>query len=474
YWAYGGDFGDAPHDANFCINGMVWPDRRPHPAMWEIKKIGQPVRVEAKSLRRGVVRLMNRQWFSDLDWLEGRFELLVDGKSVQRGKLPRLDLVPGERRDVELDIAPPTLSPGQECWLELRFRTRRALAWAPRGHEVAWEQLPWPGRAPRRRARGRKRAATTTSVERHGDLVTVRAARTSATFDLAAGSLASLRNVGRQEIELLEAGPRLHLWRAPTDNDGIKTLGWIQGKALERWTQWGLEDLRFELVRARMVRHREGGVAFEFKHAVDSANGPLGIETTQRWQVNADGGVVLSNRVQVPRALDDLPRIGVRMRLPRVFDQLRWLGRGPHENYEDRNRGAALGLWSSEVADEYVPYIVPQAHGHHTDTRWLSLRDRDGIGLLVAGGARFGFSASHYSDEALTAATHTHEIDPEARVTLCLDAAHRGVGGASCGPDTLGRYRVGGGRYSSSFALLPLGRRDRDARLAREVAPDDR
>ncbi|MCP5039664.1 MAG: DUF4981 domain-containing protein, partial [bacterium] len=186
YWAYGGDFGDAPHDANFCINGMVWPDRRPHPAMWEIKKIGQPVRVEAKSLRRGVVRLINRQWFSDLDWLEGRFELLVDGKPVQRGKLPRLDLAPGERRDVELDIAPPTLSPGQECWLELRFRTRRALAWAPRGHEVAWEQLPWPGRAPRRRAQGRKRAATTTSVERHGDLVTVRAARTSATFDLAA------------------------------------------------------------------------------------------------------------------------------------------------------------------------------------------------------------------------------------------------------------------------------------------------
>jgi len=469
FWAYGGDFGDAPHDANFCINGMVWPDRTPHPAMWEFKKIAQPVHVEAVNLRRGVVRITNRQWFQDLSWLQGRFELQVDGERVQQGRLPRLDLEPGEVRDFVLDLKAPELTTGQECWLMLKFRTRTRLPWAPRGHEVAWEQLAWPTRAPRRRAASRVRRDTSVEVDQHGDLVTLRSLRTAATFDFAAGELASLRTTGREERELIEAGPRLHLWRAPTDNDGVKTLGWIHGKALERWIDWELEEPDFRLVRARRVRPRDGGAVLSFEHVTRNEQGERVISALQRWEMRADGSLMFENRIDVPRALDDLPRVGVRMRLPSAFDRLRWLGRGPHENYVDRNRGAALGLWSSCVEDEYVPYIVPQAHGHHTDTRWLSLRDADGSGLLVVGRAPFGFSASHYSDEALTVATHTNQLEPESRVILCLDAAHRGVGGASCGPDTLPRYRVKAGRHVFALSMSLLGRRERDGRRAREI-----
>lgn len=471
YWAYGGDFGDVPHDANFCINGMVWPDRTPHPAMWEIKKISQPVRLEAVDLRRGALRITNRLHFSDLSWLEGHWELSLDGVRVQRGKLARLDLAPGASRGLRLALKRPEMIPGQECWLSVRFRTRVSLPWAARGHEVAWEEFALPYRPRRAKRSSSSKARIAVDVDRRDDSVRLCSSTTESVFDLANGSLRSLGRRGRTPIEVITEGPRLHLWRAPTDNDGIKTLGWIQGKALERWRDLGLEELRLELEHAKLTEHRDGSVGIAFRHRVHSANGPLGIEHLQRWSVTPGGCVQLHNRVSVPRELEDLPRIGVRMRLTKELERLSWLGRGPHESYRDRSRGAAFGLWSSTVTEQYVPYIVPQAHGNHVDTRWLSLRNESGSGLLVVGGDRFEFSASHYSDEALTAAMHTCELKPETAVSLCLDAAQRGLGGASCGPDTLPQYRVGGGRYEFGFALFPLSARDRAGALARALTP---
>lgn len=479
YWAYGGDFGDVPHDANFCINGMVWPDRTPHPAMWEIKKISQPVRVEAVDLRRGTLRITNRLHFGDLCWLEGHWELTLDGVRVQRGKLARLDLAPGESRGLRLSLKRPEMAPGQECWLSVRFRTRVSLPWAARGHEVAWEEFALPYRPRRAKRSSGAKSLIAVAVDRRDDCVRFSAGTTELVFDLAIGSLRSLGRRGRTPIELITEGPRLHLWRAPTDNDGIKTLGWIHGKALERWRSLGLEDLAFELEKAKLEQHRDGSAVVEFRHRVhnrfsnrfNNRNESLGIEHVQRWTVTPNGCATLLNRVSVPREFEDLPRIGVRMRLASELESLSWLGRGPHESYRDRSRGAAFGLWSSTVTEQYVPYIVPQAHGNHVDTRWLSLRSESGPGLLIAGGDGFEFSASHHSDEALTAAMHTHELEPSGSVILCLDAIQRGLGGASCGPDTLPQYRVGGGRYKFGFALIPLSARDRAGVLARALAP---
>ncbi|MDX1650604.1 MAG: glycoside hydrolase family 2 TIM barrel-domain containing protein, partial [Myxococcota bacterium] len=168
FWAYGGDFGDEPNDRNFCINGLVWPDRTPHPALHELAKCHEPVAVEARDLRRGRVRVRNRRDFLDLGDLEGRFELAVDGRVVQRGRLPRLRTPPGGHEEVRLPLRRPALAPGQEAWLTLRFLTRRAQAFAPRGFEVAWAQLPVPGRraaAPRPRRAPRRPPAVEAAWE---------------------------------------------------------------------------------------------------------------------------------------------------------------------------------------------------------------------------------------------------------------------------------------------------------------------
>jgi beta-galactosidase len=158
----------------------------------------------------------------------------------------------------------------------------------------------------------------------------------------------------------------------------------------------------------------------------------------------------------VPAALDDLPRLGLVLALEPGLERLVWLGRGPHESYPDRKAGARLGRFESTVSEQLVPYGMPQEHGHHTETRWLELRDARGRGLRVEADAPFGFSASHFSAEDLFRATHLHELEPRPEVILHLDRAHRGLGTGSCGPDTLPRYRIAPGTLRFALRLRPI------------------
>lgn len=477
YWAYGGDFGDAPHDANFCINGMIWPDRTPHPAMWEIKKLGQPVRVSAVNLRKGLLRITNRLDFASLSWLQGEWELCVDGAVKKRGKLAKLDLAAGESRNVAVPFETPELAAGQECWLTLRFKTKRDIAWAAQGHEVAWEQFSIEGRGHEIRARLKASSKASSLKVNHsqvecateGSRLELRAGDVVAGFDMGQGRLQSLGAKQLGTRSLITRGPELHLWRAPTDNDGIKILGIVQGKALGRWREWGLDTLRVELDHAKQTTHRDGSIRVAFRHVAFAGDAKLEIAHQQLWRLAANGHLTLKSTVIIPARFDDLPRVGVRLSVASGLDRLQWLGHGPHETYCDRNRGAEIGMWSSAVADQYVPYIVPQAHGNHTASRWLSLRDASGAGLMVTGKEHFDFSASHYRDEELSEATHTCDLVARDDVTLCLDTAQRGLGGASCGPDTLAQYRVGAGRFVSNFSFVPLLADQREATVALEL-----
>ena len=469
YWAYGGDFGDSPNDANFCINGMVWPDRAPHPAMWEIKKLCQPVRASALNLRKGRLRISNRQDFRDLSWLAGSFEVCADGVRVQRGKVPRLDIGPGESKDITLPIDVSKLTPGCECWVTLRFQSRTAMPWAAKGHEVAWEQFVFPVRKRAKRGRIPSSRTLPVDVSQDAEQVVVSSGSFEAQFDFGSGMLTSLADASSEPGDLVCGGPRLHLWRAPLDNDGIQALAFDQGKPRDRWRRWGLDTLELELGNAKRVRHGDGSVGVHFRHVARNAEGAMGIEHQQRWRIFPDSSITLRNWVTVPKEFADLPRIGVRIQLPKRFEQLRWFGAGPHESYCDRRAAAALGLWTSSIADQYIPYILPQSHGNHVDTRWCSVRDTSGAGLLIVGASNFEFSASHFSDEQLARARHTCDLEPEDEVALCLDAAHRGVGGGSCGPDTLAQYRVGTGRFAFDFAIMPLSKRQRESELANRL-----
>jgi len=448
-FAYGGDFGDEPNDRNFCINGLVGPDRTPHPAMWEAKKLQQPVAVEGRSLRQGRLVVRNRDAFRDLGWLRGRFEVEVEGRVVQRGRLPALRTPPGRSETVDVPLRLPRPTRGEEAWLRVRFETTAHTPWAPRGFEVAWDELPLTRRPPA--PAPRRAAGPALEMERRDGRARIAGKSFLLEVDEEAGVLARLAWHG---VDVLEEGPRLAVWRAPTDNDGVKAWPNQQGRALTRWLEQGLDRLTTATVGAHVRRRRDGSVEVSARH-----DGPGGLVHRQIARVLPDGVVDLEQRVRVPRALADLPRLGLRLLIRPGLEQLTWFGRGPFESYPDRKAGARTSRFHGTVAEQVLPYVVPQEYGHHEDVRWLELRDERGAGLRVEVPDRraglFGFSATHYTADDLFRARHASELEARPEVVLHLDHRQRGLGTASCGPDTLPQYRIPAGLHRFTLRLAP-------------------
>jgi beta-galactosidase len=462
-YAYGGDFGDHPNDVNFCIDGVVWPDRTPKPALEEHRHLGLPVDVVDRDVRHGRVTIVNRQDFTDLGWLECRFELTVDGAVRLRGEVPLPDLGPGESGTITLPLRIPDLEPGEECLLTLHFSTARTLPWAPKGHELGWRQLPVRTGARPRPAR----VAGEVALERDDAQVVIVTERTRAVFDQETGTLTSL---ALGEHELLHTGPALALWRAPTDNDGLKLAPHQDYKPLGRWRRAGLDSLVPTVEKIRVQQRRNGSVVADVTRRIIGRDPDAPIVEKQTWTFLASGDLLVDEDVRIPDAIDDLPRIGIALALPAGHDRLLWYGRGPHESYPDRARGAALGRWHGTVADQYVPYVMPQEHGGHADTRWAVIAASAGPGLLLTADEPFQLNVSHFTPADLTVATHAEELVARREAYVHVDHRHRGLGTLSCGPDTLPQYRIGAGRYRWSWRLLPIDARREDAGpLARRV-----
>lgn len=443
YWAYGGDFDDVPNDANFCTDGIVWPDRTPHPALHEFKYLAQPVRVEPVKLTKGRVRIVNRHDFLNLGWLRGRWELIEDGIVIAGGKLPKLDLDPGEGMEVTLDEATPWLSGKKktdgECFLNFHFYQRNKTLWAPAGYEVAWVQLEAPtNMRNQRKAQRPNRTAPIVEVIESANQIILRSELNEAVFDRRSGLLVAF---GAQGRNLLVRGPQLNVWRAATDNDGIRLLENPQWKALPRWLALGLNAVQLQLEEIRLMQESHHPIV-EVVHRASGRGRWNDFMHIHRYRLSSDGMLEFYNEVHLGDDVTDIPRVGVDLVLLADFEQLEWYGRGPWEHYSDRKASAMIGRYRSTVTEQYVPYIMPQEHGHKTDVRWVRLTDANGCGLHVQGAPIFEFSASHFTADDLFQAKHTYELTPRPEVYLNLDAAHRGLGTASCGPDTLPQYRL--------------------------------
>jgi beta-galactosidase len=405
--AYGGDFGDEPHDGNFVADGLVSADLDPHPAMREVAWVYRPVTVELTGSRRArALRVTNRRSFTTLDDLRGEWELLVAGRAVASGRLKVAKLPPHSSVDVPIPVELP--AGRDEVHVTVRWSLARDQWYASAGHLVAWDQVELRA-ATRSRRVGRHRAPRSTSQE-HTPL-----------------------------DDLLVVPVELALWRAPTDNDGFKLMPRLSerlgvgGRALDRWEAAGLHDRPAD----ELVAH------------------------SHHRQVDPDGTVLHHHVIEVPDELGDLPRVGVRFVLPGSFTDLRWFGRGPHENYPDRAAGAMLGTWSGPPDEP--PYLVPQEFGLRTDTRWLECTD-PAIGRTVRVEAveptSLHVSATRYTADDLFAAANAVELSARDQLVVHLDVAHRGLGTASCGPDVLARYRLPAGRFTFAYRLRLLERSD--------------
>jgi beta-galactosidase len=446
YWAYGGDFGDVPNDVNFCTDGLVWPDRTPHPGMYEFKKLIQPLRVESIDLAHGKVQIVNKQDFTSLAWLTGEWELTVDGSVVQTGKLPALDIAAGESLVVTfVEMAQTT----GEAFLNFRFYQAADTLWAKAGHLVAWEQIALPSfTTPTTQPTS---TSTITPTEDDAQIM-LTAGDVQATFDKSSGTLTSYGKAGRN---LIQHGPLLNVWRAGTDNDGIK-LQSLERKVLGKWLTRSLDRVQHKFKSITLISAENQPPVVEIVHQASGREQWEDFQHTHRYQLLPSGQLQVENTVQLGADISDVPRIGVSLTLDPSAEQLAWFGRGPWENYADRKASAMVGHYQSTVSAEYVPYVMPQEHGHKTDVRWLTLTAEDGHGLKVEGAPLIEFSASHFTDADLFKATHTYELTPRPEVILNLDLGQRGLGTASCGPDTLEQYCLLESQYSFTYNLQAI------------------
>jgi len=456
WFAYGGDFGDDPNDGPFCLNGLVFPDRQVQPALWEYKKIIQPVAAEPVDLLAGKVRIINKYHFSDLSGLDVAWSLAADGVELQAGTLPRLDTPPGESATVTVPFEGLELDPGTEYWLALSFSLAGDTPWAKRGHEVAWEQFKLPfdvSEAPVLDGVGMPELALEETAER----VTVRGADFRLAFDRRSGTIGSGQHGGR---ELVRQGPRLNVWRAPTDNDEGQPWGQEMAK---RWRAAGLDRLIHRVRGFQVHRVRPQVVQICVRSFVCAPDREDGFDCAYTYTVTGSGDVEVETHVLPVGDLPPLPRVGLQMQLPGGTETFTWYGRGPHETYRDRQEGARVGVYSGAVDEQYVPYVVPQENGNKTGVRWAALTDGDGAGLLAAampgGGAGAPWlevSAHHFTAADLAQARHTYELKRREEITLNLDWRQSGLGGASCGPGTLPRYLIQPQEIRFRVRLNPL------------------
>ena len=444
YWAYGGDFGDEPNDGNFCINGIVWPDRTPQPAVWECKKVLQPVEAEPIDLLKGKVRIHNRYDFTRLDEaIEIHWELKADGVVLQKGVIKPPPARPHETAVLTIPFTKPELKSGTEYWLILRYKLTKNTLWAEKGYEVGWTQFkllyetPSPPRLKIGDMPPLKLCLEDGSVKVVGEDFSVR-------INTRKPSLAYVFR-GKELIKDLSF---LEIWRAPTDNDAARIA--------KLWFKYGLDRLEHKVVKVETNHPKPQLVIVRLKVHTKAEGVKEGFKSQHTIYVYGNGDIVLKSYVKPDENLPPLPRIGIMLCVPGEYKLFHWYGRGPHENYQDRKTGAMIDVYHGTVEEQYVPYIKPQENGNKTDVRWAALTDERGQGVMVIGLQPLEVSVHYFTAHDLTRARHTHELIKRQDVYFHIDYKQRGLGGASCGPDTLPQYEVLPKPVEFSIILRPI------------------
>jgi beta-galactosidase len=431
YFAYGGDFGEPLHDGTFIADGLVFPDRTPSPGLTELKKVFAPVRITVDPAA-GTVTVANRYDIGDTAHLAYEWRLDQQGVRVAGGSLGVPVVAAGTQATVPLPGLPDA---GADGWLTVRAVLAAALSWAPAGHEVAWTQALWhagtPAVAAVPRAARRPRSREDGLVELGPGC-----------FDPRGGLLVRLG-------DLPVTGPRLDLWRAPTENDSPPSD--VRDAVGREWRRIGLHRLQHRLIAAG-----PDGEAFVVRTRVAPAATDLGVLATYRWTAEDDRLTVHVSTEPVGQWPGVLPRVGLRMAVPADLDEVQWFGGGPGEAYADSRQAARIGRFRRRIDDLQTPYVFPQENGNRTAVRWARVIGPGGGGLRIDGEPTFELTVRRWTSEDLDAARHPYDLRPRDRVFVNADLAQNGLGSASCGPGVAPEHRLPADRaYRFAVTLSP-------------------
>jgi len=450
YWAYGGDYGtdNVPSDQNFCLNGLVNPDRTPHPGLYEVKKVYQYIDIQPEDPKNGKVRITNKFDFVNINDLNVNWKVMAENNTVARGTLTNLDIPSGESKVVTIPIPKELNKPGVEYFLNFSVTTTTEKSLVPNGYEIASEQIKLPFF--NKMTETDITALPSLKLKQNEKSLVIAGENFQIRFNRTTGNLESFQFKG---IELIEKAPEPNFWRAPTDND----LGFRMQEKSGVWRDAG---------RNRVLKNFAVKDTSSNQVTVWADYDLPGIKSKQqvKYIVLGNGDIIISNTFTPGKEeLPDMPRFGMMMQIPKEFNQVKWYGRGPHENYQDRKTSAFVGVYESTVEELYYPYISPQENGNRTDTRWIVLTNKEGNGLMITGMPHLSWSALPYTIEDLTQESrgtkHAYELEEKDFVSLNLDYRQMGVGGDnSWGAKPHERYRLEPQEYSYMFRLSPISK----------------
>jgi beta-galactosidase len=473
YWKYGGDFGPdtVPSDGNFCNNGLVDPDRGAKPQLLEVKKVYQHVGFTPVNLKNGTVSIKNKYAFLNLSNFNFEWEIVGDGIIVDSGKLADLNLEPDQSANVNIPVKVQAEA-GVEYFLTIKAKLKNDWSLVKAGSEMAAEQFELPLSVPAQKMNKADFADVT--LQENENAVTITGEGFSVAFDKKAGVMSNFK---KGEIEMLLSGPIPNFWRAPIDNDFGNGLD----KRSRVWRSAG-ETRKVSSVVVAQKSKNSAEVVFNFDLVNDKNEVIANYKST--YTVYGSGDVVVDNQFNMTQKdLPEIVRMGMNLQMPRNFDQMSWLGRGPQESYWDRKTAAFVGLYKGSVADQYWAYLRPQENGNKTDVRWMTITDQSGNGLLFAGMPLLEVSAHHnllidfesmertdgrQRDGDVVVNRHINDVKPRDLTSVNIDYKQMGVGGDdSWGARTHDQYRLTDTKYSYSFRMRAISAVEDPAEIAK-------
>lgn len=447
FFAYGGDFGDQPNDGNFCIDGLVSPDRKPHTGLLELKQVIAPVKIEAENADEGLFRVHNLYDFTGLSGLYLTWKIESNGSLAQQGQVWELEAAPHGSQTIRLPIAGASSS---ERVLTFSVRAKNETSWAEAGYELAFAQFVLATDAATAGAAPAPSTAAAPSVRAslQGDLLTVTGFDFRHVFDLGQGAFVSLT---KHEVEMLAAPVKFAVWRAPTDNDRNIKL---------KWTDEGYDRAKMKVYDAKWSQTGDSVVEIDVVFSLGGYIRYPILKGEAKWRVDGTGQVTLNAQVRVREELVFLPRFGLQLTMPAGTEEIEYRGFGPHESYIDKRRSVRKGTYLTTVDGMFEDYVRPQENGSRYGTEWAIASNAQGMGLAFSGPAPFSFNASHFSPEELTASAHSYELKKSKLTYVHLDYKMSGVGSNSCGPELLEPYRLDEKEIAFEIAIKPVFKED--------------
>lgn len=459
---YGGDFGETTHDGNFCVDGLVFADRSVKAGSLEAKAVYQYLNAELVDAKAGQVKIINRHDFTNLSDYRLEWQLEVDGKIVNEGDLS-LDIKPHDSEVIVLDYDLPETAK-LACHLNFNLYTTKDHDWAETGYQTAKVQLKVAdvkiveeGLVTGDLFKEEKQVEAldndfAVTTEEKGHLLVVSSGDVSYHFHKERGKLVNIKS---GDIDLLDGEPEMTSWRAPTDNDRRIKYDW--GLLEDNRNGWNLNEQFHKCYEIKWNDNEDGSVKVEIKGALAGiARAPYARFTTI-YTINKDTTLNVTYDVKINEECVWLPRFGYEFILPKSMENVEYYGMGPHENYADLCHHTTIGHYKTTVTDEYVPYIVPQEHGNHTQVKFLSVMSDDGSGLEFTSSTPFECNTSHYTSKELTDVTHRHLLEESDNTIVRIDYKVSGIGSNSCGPELLEKYRLNEKAFNFSFNIRPIG-----------------